>query len=172
MEDTEARNLLRTRFWPFVMTDPAPLHAVLLAASTHYGNNFGQRSHPVDLLQLRGMAIGAINSALEDPVRSMSDQIIAAVAKMASYEALYGDRRTFNTHMTGLTRMVTLRGGLPALGLGGLLERILLWIDSNASHIAGTRVYFDRQAFPSAAVHPRPDPRRFAGGSVREAPPA
>lgn len=152
------------------MTDAAPLHGVLLAAGTHYGNSYGPHSHPIDLLQLRGMAIRAINNALEDPTRATSDQLIAAVAKMASYEALYGDRQVFNTHMTGLTRMVTLRGGLPALGLGGLLERILLWIDSNASQIAGTRVYFDRKAFPSRAVHPRPDPRRFAGRALSETP--
>lgn len=116
------------------------------------------------------MAIREINGALEDPQRATSDQLIAAVAKMASYEALFGDRQIFNTHMTGLLRMVSLRGGLPALGLGGLLERILLWIDSNAAHITGSHIYFDRAAFPSSAVHPRPDPHRFTGGLPRQSP--
>ena len=60
--------------------------------------------------------------------------------------------------------MVSLRGGLPALGLDGLLERILLWIDVNAAHITGSHVFFDTAAFPSTARHPRPDPRRFTGG--------
>lgn len=160
------KGLLRTRFFPLIMTDAAPLHAVMLLASSHYGKVRDSRLHAIDLLQLRGMAIREINGALEDPNRATSDQLIAAVAKMASYEALFGDRDIFNTHMTGLTRMVTLRGGLPNLGLDGLLERILLWIDINATLIVGRHPYFDKAAFPTAAVHPRPDPQNFAGGIV------
>lgn len=172
IDGPEARGLLRTRFFPFIFTDPAPLHAVMLMAAANYGNLRGSRSHTVDILQLRGMAIREINTALEDPNRATSDQLIAAVAKMACYEALFGDRRIFNTHMTGLLRMVSLRGGLPALGLDGLLERILLWIDSNAAHITGSQIYFDKRAFPTTAQHPRPDPRRFSGGMTRPPPSA
>lgn len=164
LDGPDAKGLLRTRFFPFILTDRASLHAVMLMAASHYTNVKGPRSHSIDLLQLRGMAIREINDALEDPQRATSDQLIAAVAKMASYEALFGDQQIFNTHMTGLLRMVSLRGGLPALGLGGLLERILLWIDANASHITGAKIYFDSAAFPASARHPRPDPQRFAGG--------
>lgn len=157
------KGLLRSRFFPFIMTDPAPMHAVMLVAASHYSRVRGSRTHAIDLLQLRGMAIREINRALEDPRRVTSDQLVAAVAKMASYEALFGDRDIFNTHMTGLMRLVTLRGGLPVLGLDGLLERILLWIDANATYITRRPLYFDKAAFPTSAVHPRPDPRRFAG---------
>ncbi|KAK6393738.1 hypothetical protein LTR65_002115 [Meristemomyces frigidus] len=161
-------DLLRTRLFPLIMTDPAPLHAVMLVAASHHGRVRGSRLHAIDLLQLRGMAISEINAALEDPRRATSDQLIVAVAMMACYEALFGDRDIFNTHMTGLTRMVTLRGGLPNLGLDGLLERLILWIDANATLIVGRHVYFDKAAFPTSAVHPRPNPRKFAGGIVRE----
>ena len=167
LDGPEAKGLLRSRFFPFSLTDAASLHAVMLMAAAHYGNVWGPRSHTIDILQLRGMAIREINGALHDPGRATSDQQIAAVALLASYEALFGDRNIFHTHMTGLVRMVSLRGGLPALGLGGLLERILLWIDSNASHITGSRIYFDRTAFPSSVQHPRPDPHRFAGALPR-----
>ncbi|EMC91118.1 hypothetical protein BAUCODRAFT_315415 [Baudoinia panamericana UAMH 10762] len=168
LEDSEAAGLLRTRFFPFVMTDPAPLHAVMLMAASHYSRICEPRALTIDLLQLRGMAIREINRALEDPLRARSDQLIAAVAKMACYEALFGDRAIFNTHMTGLLRLVSLRGGLPALGLDGLLERILLWIDANATHIVGTHLYFDKQAFPTSAVHPRPGLQRFTCGVLQE----
>lgn len=171
LDGPDAKGLLRKVFFPFILTDPAPLHAVMLMAASHYGNVRGSKSHTIDILQLRGMAIAEINRALEDPQRATSDQVIAAVSKMASYEALFGDKQIYNTHMTGLLRMVSLRGGLPALGLDGLLERILLWVDSNAAHIMGAHIYFDRAAFPSSARHPRPDPHRFAGGLPRRAPP-
>lgn len=160
--------LLRARLFPLIMTDAAPLHAVLLMAASQYERIYGPRSHTIDTLQLRGMTIRSINSALEDSVRATSDHVIVAVAQMATYEALYGSRETFSTHMSGLTRMVTLRGGLPALGLDGLVERVLLWTDANAAHITRSQLYFDRAAFPTRAVHPRPDPARFAGGVPRE----
>jgi hypothetical protein len=153
--------LLRARFFPFIMTDPASLHTTMLMAAMHYSRIRGSRSHAIDLLQLKGMAIREINRGLGDPRRATS------VAQMASFEALYGGRDIFNTHMTGLLRMVSLRGGLPALGLDGLLQRILLWIDSNATYALGTNVYFDRAAFATTAVHPRPDPTRFGSRIVQ-----
>ncbi|KAF2764822.1 hypothetical protein EJ03DRAFT_355439 [Teratosphaeria nubilosa] len=167
LDRTVTSGLLRTRFFPFTMTDAASVHAVTLMAASNYSRVRGPRSHTIDLLQLKGMAIAAINSGLSDPRRAMSDQVIIAVAMMASFEALYGDGAFFETHMTGLVRMVTLRGGLHALGLDGLLERILLWIDSNATHMLGKSVYFNKAAFPTRAGHPTPEPGRFAGLSVK-----
>ena len=168
LDGPDARGLLRSRFFPFCLTDLASLHAVMLVAAANYGSVRGSRSHTIDILQLRGMAIREINGALEDSSRATSDQLIAAVAKMAIYEALFGSQEIFNTHMTGLLRMVSLRGGLPSLGLDGLLERVLLWIDSNASHITGSHLYFDKAAFPSPVQHPRPDARRFSGDPSRQ----
>ncbi|KAK3677640.1 hypothetical protein LTR78_002490 [Recurvomyces mirabilis] len=165
--ETEIQSRLQTRFGPFVMTDPASLHAVMLVAATRFGRIRGPRSHAIDLLQLRGMAIREINRALEDETRATQDQVIIAVAMMACYEVLYGDQAVFNTHMTGLLRIVSLRRGLPQLGLEGLLEAILLWIDANGSSLLGSRIYFDRAAFPTGAAHPRPAPMRFTGGLRR-----
>jgi hypothetical protein len=169
VDGPDATGLLRTHFFPFILTDPASVHAVMLVAASHFGRIRGSKSHTIDLLQLRGMAISEINSALAGKTRGISDQLIAAVAEMASYEALFGDLSICNTHMQGLTRMVSLRGGLPALGLDGLLERLILWIDSNTSHITGSRLYFDKGAFPTSTAsitHPRPDPARFTAGGL------
>ncbi|TKA25889.1 hypothetical protein B0A50_05644 [Salinomyces thailandicus] len=168
VDPATTRDLLRTRFYPFITTDAATLHAVILVAASRYTRLHGPHSHAIELLQLRGMAIREINSALEDPKRGTSDQLITAVAKMASYEALFGDRSVCHTHMTGLLRMVTLRGGLPQLGVDGLLERLLLWIDANATAIMGREIYFDKDAFPTSAVHPAPNPRKYVPDFARE----
>lgn len=170
VDGPHARGLLRSRFFPFVLTDPAPLHSVMLIAASHYGNAYGSKSHTIDILQLKDMAYKEINSAIGDPVRQTSDQLIAAVAKMAAYEALFGNQQSYKTHMTGLLRMVSMRGGLPAMGLDGLLERMLLWIDSNAAFISGSDIFFDRAAFPTNVRHPQPDPEKFTGGLRRSAP--
>nr|OQO16877.1 hypothetical protein B0A51_16680 [Rachicladosporium sp. CCFEE 5018] len=169
VDGRSARGLNRSLFSPFLRTDLAPLHATMLVAASHYSRIGGSRSHAIDLLQLRGMAISEINGALADDARGTSDHLIMAVAIMATYEALFGDRTVCSTHMQGLTRMVSLRGGLPALGLDGFLERTLLYVDANVSHITNTRLYFDPRAFPSSSpevVHPQPDPLVFSSGGL------
>lgn len=125
----------------------------------------------IDNFQLREMALGEVHNALHDHVSGTSDQIIAAVAYLAAYEAICGDRALCDTHMQGVTRMVSLRGGLPALGLDGLLEKMLLWIDSNVAYVTKTRVYFDNSAFPPSRpnfTHPRPNFVRFAASRPSE----
>lgn len=147
-----------------ILNDPATLHAAMLLATSHFRMVQGPESHAIDLLQLKSMAVNEIIKALTEEGRGISDHLIAAVAKLASYEALYGERTICNTHMQGLTRMVSLRGGLPALGLGGFLEHFCLWVDSNTSNITGHDLYFDNCEFPPSSPtikHPQPDPAHF-----------
>jgi hypothetical protein len=49
--------------------------------------------------------------------------------------------------MEGLCRMVDMRGGLAALGLGGLLRRIIVWIDLNSSFLLDLPRYFPSHHF-------------------------
>lgn len=116
----------------------------------------GPGAHAIDFIHLRGMAIRAINDSIQDPVKACSDATIGGVMKMAVYESLFGDTNAYVTHMTGLQKMVMLRGGLGALGLDGLLERMLLWIDANTSSLRGYNVFFDKARFPTSVVHPKP----------------
>jgi hypothetical protein len=166
--DAETRQVIRAHFMGLVFTDPAPLHAVMLLASAHLAKVRGAHSHTIDMLQLRGMAIQEVNRAMMDQRpgggRATSDAMIAAVGKIATFELLFGQKDTFHTHMTGLQRMVSLRGGLQELGLNGMLERILLWIDANAAEITGTPLYFPPAAFASSTAHPPADRRLFVIG--------
>lgn len=45
---------------------------------------------------LRAQAIKAINQALEDPARAISDPMILAVGRIALHESMYGDRHAAN----------------------------------------------------------------------------
>lgn len=80
---------------------------------------------------------------------------------MGAYESLFGDTEAFTTHMRGLQQMVRLRGGLGSLGVASVLERMLLWVDSNGSYATGFDVFFDETNFPSAFQHPTPNPSTF-----------
>lgn len=82
---------------------------------------------------------------------------------MAAYEAVFGDSEVFAAHMKGLQMMLKLRGGLSNLGLNGLLERMLVWIDLNAAHLTGMEVALGNDAFPTEVQFAAPDPYHFAG---------
>ncbi|KAM4067205.1 fungal specific transcription factor [Hirsutella rhossiliensis] len=181
--------LLRTRWFPMVLSDPSTFAVVLLLSAANYvttvstarggepppmatiasiDDDFRGPMQPCPsrrhLLHLKQAAIGAINIALSDPGRHLSDEIIGAVAKMASFEAMHGDLTSYHTHMEGLRMMIRMRGGLSCLGLGGLLRRMIVWIDLNASFLLGTNRYFPSQTFAGVSAPEPPDepnPARF-----------
>ena len=161
MDGPDDFGLLRTVWIPFVMTDAALLHSVVLVAATHYSTVHGPNSHNIDIIALRGMAIAAIGASTRDSARHTSNETIAAIANIASFEALYGDSEAYATHMIGLRHLVRSRGGLGSLGLDGFLERLLVWIDANASYITNQPHFFDNNHCPPSLPHPRPDPASF-----------
>ncbi|KAI4176631.1 MAG: hypothetical protein LQ343_000922 [Gyalolechia ehrenbergii] len=138
-----AQGSLRSVWFPMVITAQATLYITILFAASHYLSVRQTRCKPEVLYQLKEEAIAAINRALRDPKLAISDQVIAAVAKIAAYEAGFaGDEEQYHIHMRGLTKMVELRGGLESLELDGLLARMLLFIDLNAAFLLKTKLYF------------------------------
>jgi hypothetical protein len=118
-----------------MFADHAFLHAVLLVSASSYIRAQDTSLSNIDLMQLRDMAMAEVRQALTDKSRMISDSLAAAIAHLASYEALSGSRTICKTHMEGLTALVRTRGGLSALGFDGQLEHIILWTNSNASGI-------------------------------------
>ncbi|KAI4287407.1 MAG: hypothetical protein L6R35_003336 [Caloplaca aegaea] len=148
------KGALRSIWFPMVLADQAVLNVVVLTATSNRISVRHTQCRPEVLLQLKENAISFINRGLRDPELATSDQMIGAVAKMAAYEAGFaGDEEQYHVHMRGLTKMVELRGGLEALGLNGLLARMLLWIDLNAAYLLKTKLYFShRNALPGHTV--------------------
>jgi hypothetical protein len=107
----------------------------MLISACHYTRAQGSSRNVIDLLELSDMAIREIRNALIDGDRGVSGPLVTAIAHMASYEALFGSSTNCRTHMEGLTTVVSIRGGLSALGHDGLLKKIVLWAIDNASSI-------------------------------------
>ncbi|KAJ5290694.1 uncharacterized protein N7443_010947 [Penicillium atrosanguineum] len=159
--------LLRTSWFPLVMTDPALFSVIMLLAASHYAS---LQDHPtsmrLDLLGLRYEAVSSINRGFETPLsETINDALIGAIAKMASYEAMFGSLDNYNVHMHGLARVISLRGGLASLGLNGLLKRIVIWIDHNAAFLHGSAMYFAESSFMPGEGLPDPNPGHFLGSS-------
>jgi hypothetical protein len=123
-----------------VLTEAATFQVIILLAASHFASLQHSYGHGPNLLQLKSRAISLVGKALVSD--GPSDQLIGAVAKMASYEAMFGDQATYETHMAGLLKMIEMRGGLSALGLSGMLARICVWIDRNSAMLHNTPVYF------------------------------
>ncbi|KAF4629272.1 hypothetical protein G7Y89_g8876 [Cudoniella acicularis] len=133
--DVGTPGLLRSAWFPFAMSEPAVFLVILLLAASNYVSVRGESSDIPNLLLLKQKAIRCINEALRDPRRAKTCQLVGAVAKMASYEAMYGTYESYSIHMQGLTKMLELKGGFENLSLNGLLSRICLWIDNNSAFL-------------------------------------
>ena len=146
------------------LTEPACFQVILLTSASHFAmiNNM-QRA--AQLLSLRQDSLRLINQLLRDNIEACNDGAIAAVAKMASWEAQFGSKDIYEVHMRGLRRMVKLRGGFDKLGLDGLLMRMVLWIDINANHIVRTPLFFAAHATEQGTPLPSPNPEMYIGVS-------
>jgi hypothetical protein len=140
LDEPEKPGLLRTRWFPLVMTEAATFQVIMLLAASHFASLQHSRDHGPSLLQLKSKAISLISNALAKD--GPSDQLIGAVAKMASYEAMFGDQISYGEHMKGLVKMIELRGGLSSLGLNGMLAKICIWIDCNSAVLHNSPLHF------------------------------
>lgn len=145
------------------VTEAAAMYAVLLMGASHYCAVNPGKASLIDLLAIKARALSEINTAIADQKKAVTDATIIAVAKMAAYESIFGDSRVFAAHMLGLQKMLKLRGGLATLGLNGLLERMVVWIDLNACHLTGLSVHLGTEEHPTKVAFEAPDPFHFAG---------
>lgn len=159
--------LLRTSWFPLVMTHPALFSVIILLAASHYASLLGDPGNMrTNLLGLRYEAVSSINRCLDvQRSESIHDALIGAIAKMASYEAMFGSLENYGIHMQGLARAISLRGGLTSLGLNGLLHRIIVWIDRNAAFLHGSTIYFPVDTSILGETPPDPNPGQFLGRS-------
>ncbi|CZR60017.1 uncharacterized protein PAC_09912 [Phialocephala subalpina] len=151
--------LLRTTWFPFIMKSPTTFYAALAFAGSIY--HFRKKlslGHP-SLLNLRQKAISGINESLSSSKAGPDDTTIGAVFCMSILESMYGDSDSYKVHITGLQRMVDMRGGLKSLGLEGLLERMILWLDFNHAKVHGTPWVFKESVEASRRASPFKHPK-------------
>lgn len=133
------------RFYAFVYTDPILLSTAVLLGVRNQLDVPGRCIEGqafTSVLQIERFLMRSINDALSDPVRGVSDQMLIAVALCAAYEIKHGAGACYHIHMQGLVQMIHLRGGLLAIGSPDpYIVRLLTWIDTNTSKIAGCKPY-------------------------------
>lgn len=164
LDQPGGKGLLRSHWFRLAVSEVSTFQVVLLLSAANFVSIKGGVASEMgfQMHQLKHDAITSINAAFRDDDKRLSDSIIGAVAKMASFEAMHGDAVTFALHMEAVCRMVRMRGGLYSLGLAGLLRRMLIWIDLNGGFLLQTPRYFPGQTFGgNEAEVPEPNPARF-----------
>jgi len=133
------------RFYTFVYTDPILLSTAVLLGVRNQLDVLGRCIDGqtfASVLQIERFLMRSISDALGDPIRGISDQMLIAVALCAAYEIKHGTGACYHVHMRGLVQMIHLRGGLLAIGSPDpYIVRLLTWIDTNTSKIAGCKPY-------------------------------
>lgn len=160
LDGPSQRGLLRTHWFPMAMKSPATMYSLLLMSACHFHQRFNPVakigdattdtvavSSPI-ILTLKANALSEINKCLlsDDISIAVSDTTIGAVAKLAAFEAVFGDVDAYLQHMIGLQRMLQIRrkeGGVqgsPVAAMGPLdsfLKKLVRWIDLNAAYFTG-----------------------------------
>ncbi len=155
-----------------VIANLVTLNIVLLTSASHYVV-FHQLHHDRHirqvLLRLKYQTLTCINRLVHTANQNRGgcdDAVIGAVAKMASYEAMFGVPELYHMHMRGLQNMIRFRGGLETLGLDGLLQRMVLWVDVNSASLLKSSVYFvPNVPLAGHVAMQRPNPSGFLGVS-------
>jgi hypothetical protein len=158
------------RFYAFVYTDPILLSTAVLLGVRNQLDVLGKCIEGqtfASVIQIERFLMRSINDALGDPIRGISDQMLVAVALCAAYEIKHGTGACYHVHMRGLVQMINLRGGLLAIGSPDpYIVRLLTWIDTNTSNIAGCKPYLQGMA-NGLASHPHANTAIFrARGDV------
>lgn len=146
-----------------VISSPLVFQVIVLFSASHFAASTEDLTLAPTLLQLKQTAIQGIIKKLAMSQGQVHDELIAATAKMASYEAIYGEEGAYHAHMKGVERMLQLRGGLQNLGLDGLLARLLVFIDTNSAFLLNTRLHLQGSTFPRQPAFILPNPGRFLG---------
>jgi len=138
------------KFYSYIFTDPMLLTVAILLKIRHQFEVFGRDSSPrspdgARIINIERFLLRSINEALQDPVRSISDQMLVTVILYAAYEIKHGTGERYHIHMRGLLQILNLRGGLREVGRQDpYTERLLLWQDANTAQLAGVDSYLGR----------------------------
>ena len=155
--------LLKSRWFPLVMHSPVVFQVIVLFSASHYAAQLEGMAFAPTILSLKQSALQGIYRELAHSTGAARDELIAATAKMASYEAIWGDESAYHCHMHGVQEMLKTRGGLGNLGLDGFLSRLLVFIDTNSAFLLKSALHLQESAFPRREPFMLPNLSRFMG---------
>ena len=127
------------------ITDETLFHATMYNYMMHVVSSAQDipEQYP-NIVEHKLAAIHSINERLSNPVAAIEDNNLAAVVAIVNAEVTFGSAEDATKHMTGLSALVDMRGGIENLGsgIGGLLQRVIGWTDLNYAELWGQPLKF------------------------------
>ncbi|KAF2101228.1 hypothetical protein NA57DRAFT_72670 [Rhizodiscina lignyota] len=137
----------------FAKYDPGILHSTLCSVAMYCGLYHGLNSN-IDIHYHKGEALKLVNKKLQNPDERTSDALIAVITVLASFENLWGAYEVASSHVTGLRRLIALRGGLPAIKHNDPLQRAVAWSEYHLAAAWRIRPSFEFVPQPYHATLP------------------
>jgi hypothetical protein len=114
-------------WWPFVREDEVLFHVVLLLSGLDR-NSLNDQFDTVHTRQLLDQCLGLLSTRVQDPVASISDHTLVAIASLAAMEHDRGNMRALDAHLEGLKRVVEIRGGLDLIRkTNAMAANVVFW---------------------------------------------
>ncbi len=114
---------------PAAMTDPAVCFSVVSASALSVGLRTGHQARNATALSFYRQAMQVLHERMIQDPMSPTDQTITAAATLWGVSIFFGDSTVVRQHRKTVCDLVTVRGGLSELGLGGMLAEYILWFD-------------------------------------------
>ncbi|MCJ1398172.1 hypothetical protein MMC11_001369 [Xylographa trunciseda] len=115
--------------------DPTPIHVILGFTLGNLAQMRGTKEPPL-AIEHKQKALKLITDRMQDPIEAISDSSIGAVLNIAGYELIDKNGQGFATHMTGLLRLISQRGGMSTFKDNHDLEDVIVRMDVIRAYIA------------------------------------
>ncbi|KAK8856537.1 C6 zinc finger domain-containing protein [Apiospora arundinis] len=114
-------------WWPVALEDPALFHVSLQTASLD-DELAAQKGFPISEL-LMADSLSLVRQKVGNPTSAIEDATMDSVVTLAAIEHGKGNFQVSNLHITGIIRMVKMRGGINELKLASpLTARMVAWV--------------------------------------------
>ncbi|KAI1430182.1 tachykinin family protein [Xylaria sp. FL1777] len=118
---TSTFNPMRDVWFPLDLSNAASFNAIMAHSAAHLARMQGfPVSH--EAVRFKIEAVGIVQSWARDPALALSDDTIAAILRLLSFERYWGSEIEWRIHHNGLLQIIEARGGITTLQSNWRLE--------------------------------------------------
>ncbi|KAF5672840.1 tachykinin family [Fusarium circinatum] len=107
---------MRDVWLPLDLSNPASFNALMALSAAHLSRMQGFSQSEV-ALEFKSEAVRIVQLWMQDPERAVSDDVLAAIIRLLTYERYWGTEAEWIIHHKGLMNLVEARGGVAKLSI-------------------------------------------------------
>ncbi|KAM0553320.1 hypothetical protein ACHAPJ_007333 [Fusarium lateritium] len=112
---------MRDVWCPLDLSNAASFNAIMAHAAAHLARMQGFRQSK-EALKFKTEAVRIVKVWMDDPELALSDDVLAAVLRLLTYERYWGTEAEWHVHYNGLSDLIAARGGIESLQSNWRLE--------------------------------------------------